>query len=265
MIDDHLKRFDGDSISFYGENQPEKSLKIMKKAEKNMKISSLTYLYKSSIIIYVSDVDEIKEIANMFLSRDSLENDLKIESNLAFNVESDSEEDLESFIFESNEKLRSIFKNNDQKMFFNFINLKLTRDLPMKIMGGVWFVGIFLSVMFILVLVLIMYYKQLSEGYEDAKKFEIMEKIGITEKEIKKGINSQLPIVFLLPLVVSGVHLIFSLKMMSKIFKLAQIYDGSYLILITSVTYLLFGLLYLAIYKITSAVYYKIVSGMEKD
>ena len=265
MIDDHLKRFDGDSISFYGENQPEKSLKIMKKAEKNMKISSLTYLYKSSIIIYVSDVDEIKEIANMFLSRDSLENDLKIESNLAFNVESDSEEDLESFIFESNEKLRSIFKNNDQKMFFNFINLKLTRDLPMKIMGGVWFVGIFLSVMFILVLALIMYYKQLSEGYEDAKKFEIMKKIGITEKEIKKGINSQLPIVFLLPLVVSGVHLIFSLKMMSKIFKLAQIYDGSYLILITSVTYLLFGLLYLAIYKITSAVYYKIVSGMEKD
>ena len=265
MIDDHLRRYNADSISFYGKNQPEKSFKIVKKDEENMKISGLTYLYQSSIIIYVSGIEEIKEISNMFLSSDSLKNDVKIESNLAFNVDYDSEEELNNFIFESSQKLRDIFKNNDKKIFFNLSNLKSMRDLPMKIMGGVWFIGIFLSVMFVWTLFLIMYYKQLSEGYEDAKKFEIMKKIGITGKEIKQGINSQLPIVFLLPLLGAGVHLAFSSHIMVKIFKLAQIYYGSHLILITLVTYLLFDLLYFVIYKITSTVYYKIVSGAEKD
>ena len=76
--------------------------------------------------------------------------------------------------------------------------------------GGIFFLGIMLGIVFVFAAVLIVYYKQISEGYEDQSRFEIMQKVGMTKREIRKSINSQMLTVFFLPLVTAGVHLAFA-------------------------------------------------------
>lgn len=74
--------------------------------------------------------------------------------------------------------------------------------------GSFLFIGIMLSIVFTLAAVLIIYYKQISEGYEDCKRFNVMRKVGMTKKDIKRSINSQLLVVFFIPLVFAGLHLL---------------------------------------------------------
>ncbi len=92
-----------------------------------------------------------------------------------------------------------------------------TRDV--NIFGGFFFIGSMLSAVFLIAAVLIIYYKQISEGYEDAARFEIMQKVGMTKKEIRKSINSQLLTVFFLPLLLAGCHLAFAFNMIRACLK----------------------------------------------
>lgn len=78
----------------------------------------------------------------------------------------------------------------------------------MAMNGSFLFIGIMLSIVFTLAAVLIIYYKQISEGYEDCKRFNVMRKVGMTKKDIKRSINSQLLVVFFIPLVFAGLHLL---------------------------------------------------------
>ena len=87
--------------------------------------------------------------------------------------------------------------------------------------GGLFFIGIVLSIVFLLAAVLIIYYKQVSEGYEDVKRFEIMQKVGMTKPEIKRSIASQLLLVFMLPLAFAGMHLAFAFPMIRKMLRLS--------------------------------------------
>lgn len=127
--------------------------------------------------------------------------------------------------------------------------------------GGLFFLGIILGIVFIFAAVLIMYYKQVSEGYEDQSRFEIMQKVGMTKKEIKKSINSQMLTVFFMPLIAAGVHLAFAFPMIYKMLILFGLVNQSFLIMVTVGCFLLFALLYMLVYKITSRAYYSIVSG----
>lgn len=127
--------------------------------------------------------------------------------------------------------------------------------------GGLLFLGILLGIVFILAAVLIMYYKQISEGYEDRGRFEIMQKVGMTKREIKKSINSQVLTVFFLPLLAAGVHVTFAFPMISKLLLLFGLYNTTLLIAVSVACYLLFALLYVLIYFVTSRAYYDIVSG----
>ena len=127
--------------------------------------------------------------------------------------------------------------------------------------GGLFFLGIILGIVFIFAAVLIMYYKQVSEGYEDQSRFEIMQKVGMTKREIKKSINSQMLTVFFMPLIASGVHLAFAFPMIYKMLILFGLVNKVFLIMVTVGCFLLFALLYMLVYKITSRAYYSIVSG----
>lgn len=126
--------------------------------------------------------------------------------------------------------------------------------------GGLFFLGIMLSAVFICAAVLIIYYKQLSEGYEDAHRFEIMQKVGMTKQEIRRSINSQLLTVFFLPLVFAGLHLSFAFPFIRKILYLFSFYNTSFLIWTTVISFCVFALIYAAVYKKTSNTYYKIVT-----
>lgn len=127
--------------------------------------------------------------------------------------------------------------------------------------GGMLMLGILLGIVFIFATVLIIYYKQVSEGYEDRSKFDIMQKVGMTKAEIKKSINSQILTVFFMPLATAAVHLIFAFPMITRILKMLNLTNVSLLTVTTICCFAVFMLFYMAVYKITSNSYYSIVKG----
>ena len=125
-------------------------------------------------------------------------------------------------------------------------------------MGSLLFVGALLSVAFFIGAVLVIYYKQISEGYEDRDRFVILQKLGIDQKTIKKSINRQVLIVFFLPLVTAFIHTAFAFKMYRKIIELFGV-DGSVTLNATLVIGAIFVVVYLIVYQITSRSYYRII------
>lgn len=125
--------------------------------------------------------------------------------------------------------------------------------------GGLLFLGILLSIVFLFGTVLIMYYKQISEGYEDASRFEIMQKVGMTQKEIRKSINSQVLTVFAAPLLAAGVHTGFAFPLVRRLLILFGMTNTPLLVGVTVGSFLVFALLYVLMYKLTSRSYYQLV------
>lgn len=130
-----------------------------------------------------------------------------------------------------------------------------------ELYGGLFFLGIILSIAFICAAVLIIYYKQISEGYEDARRFEIMQNVGMTKKEIRSSINSQLLTVFFMPLVFAGLHLGFAFPFIHKMLMLFNLNNLPLLIGTTVISFCAFALLYAVVYRVTSNSYYNIVSN----
>lgn len=126
--------------------------------------------------------------------------------------------------------------------------------------GGLFFLGIMLSIVFIFAAVAILYYKQLSEGYEDQSRFDIMQKVGMTKQDIRRSINSQLLTVFYLPLVLAGVHLCFAFPFIHKLLILFNLDNRGLLIGTTAVSFAVFAVLYAIVYKLTGNTYYRIVA-----
>ena len=130
--------------------------------------------------------------------------------------------------------------------------------------GGLFFLGILLSAVFIFATVVIIYYKQISEGYEDQKRFAIMRKVGMTDRDIRKSINSQVVTVFFAPLLMAGLHLVFAFSFVWKLLQLFNLRNLPLVIGITVGAFAVFGILYGIIYKLTAGAYYRIVSSTEQ-
>lgn len=127
--------------------------------------------------------------------------------------------------------------------------------------GGIFFLSIILSIVFLLATVLIIYYKQISEGYEDQSRFEIMQKVGMTDADIRKSINSQMLTVFFLPLGTAALHLCFAFPMVQKLLALFNLRNEPLMLTVMALSVLVFGVFYTIIYKVTSNAYLSIVSG----
>ena len=130
--------------------------------------------------------------------------------------------------------------------------------------GGFFFLGILLSIVFLFAAVLIIYYKQLSEGYEDQSRFEIMQKVGMTKQDIRKNINSQMLVVFFLPLMLSGLHMVFAFPIVQKLLLMFNMSNVNLFGITTLISFAVFGLFYVIVYKLTSNAYYGIVSGAKE-
>lgn len=126
--------------------------------------------------------------------------------------------------------------------------------------GGFLFLGLFLGLSFLIATVLMIYYKQLSEGYEDKERFEIMQKVGLSRREIKKAIHSQILLVFFLPLVVAVIHIAFAFKMITKLLLLLNLTNVGLFAVCTLGTSAVFALIYGVVYSLTARVYYRLVS-----
>ena len=134
-----------------------------------------------------------------------------------------------------------------------------------EVFGSLFFLGILLSIVFILAAVLIIYYKQISEGYEDAARFDIMQKVGMTRREIRRAVNSQVLTVFFAPLLLAGLHLVFASPMIWRMMHLLRFYNLTLYIVSILVCCLIFALFYALIYHRTARAYYAIVSGADSD
>lgn len=133
------------------------------------------------------------------------------------------------------------------------------RESAYGLYGGLFFLGIFLSVLFTIAAVLIIYYKQISEGYNDKKQFEIMQKVGMSEHEVKKSIHSQVLTVFFLPLITAGIHTVFSFPIIRKILSMMNLTNTNLFVISGICVFIAFAVIYAAIYLMTAKVYYKIV------
>ncbi len=136
-----------------------------------------------------------------------------------------------------------------------------SRESFMTLYGGLFFLGLFLGVLFLLGTALIIYYKQVSEGYEDAKRFSIMQKVGMSHQEVKKSIHSQILLVFFLPLLTAVLHLAFAFPMLQKILFMMGLVDFHLILFSTLGCVAVFALAYAVIYAITARTYYNIVES----
>lgn len=129
--------------------------------------------------------------------------------------------------------------------------------------AGLFFLGILLGFVFIVAAVLIMYYKQITEGYEDQERFDILKKVGMTDKEIRSSINSQMLMVFFIPLVTAGIHVAAAFKMIAGFLDLFNLHNKLFLMAVTACCFIVFALFYVIVYRMTSRAYYHIVDGRE--
>lgn len=127
--------------------------------------------------------------------------------------------------------------------------------------GGMFFIGILLSIVLLFAAVVIIYYKQISEGFEDQKRFEVMQKVGMMQQDIKKTIDSQVLTVFFLPLLLAGLHLSFAFPIIWRLLQMFNFFNLSLMMLVTVFCFLIFAAVYALVYKLTSNTYYHIVSG----
>lgn len=252
--------FHGDTLSFNGGQ----SFKIVRYLDNFISQSDAAMTVVPTMAIFVNDLDKATQgmtdathqhdsepVVNFSwtygfdtgLSEDeqiALSNDI---NSYLTDVSDDLKEDIHSTEVESREQNR-----------LDFFGLY----------GGLFGLGIILSIVFIFAAVLIIYYKQISEGYEDQSRFEIMQKVGMTKNEIRKSINSQLLTVFFLPLIFAGMHLAFAAPIIKKLLLLFNLTNLNLFIVTILISFAAFALFYMIVYKITSSAYYKIVSGAKE-
>ncbi len=176
-----------------------------------------------------------------------------------FDIGKDDQE-LEAFSDAFYARVESEFpREGVEFMALNYENSVNTREDFLSLYGGLFFLGMFLGLLFLMGTALIIYYKQVSEGYEDAKRFSIMQKVGMSRGEVKRSIHSQIILVFFLPLFAAVLHLAFAFPMLQKILALLNLVNFNLILFSTIGCVAVFALFYFIIYACTARTYYKIV------
>lgn len=174
-----------------------------------------------------------------------------------FNVDADLKKQLEfSEIIRNSELYQGSYYHGSISSTFKSEALQAFRDTY----SSMFFLGIFLSILFIMATILIIYYKQISESYDDKERYEIMQNVGMSHTEVKRTIRSQVLTVFFLPLIVAGVHVAFAFPIMSGVLSLFGLMNVTLYIICTVICFLVFALMYGIIFAVTSRLYYKTVN-----
>ena len=246
---------------------------------KEMKLSDKTFKVKETLDNFPNNRIMSSDVASshfMIVKDMSVINDLdKIQNEIygdmassiqyyyAFNVDADTEKILDiNNKFENDIQEMGTYGENTNKYVYEgrFDCRETEKNDFIGMYGGLYFIGVFLGVLFIIATILIMYYKQISEGYDDKGRFEIMQKVGISHEEIKKSIHSQVLTVFFLPLIVAGIHIAFAFPFITRLLAILNLTNVKLFAMATVGGFLLFSVFYAVVYRITARSYYKIVS-----
>ena len=254
--------FHGDTLSFNGGQ----SFKIVRYLDNFISQSDAAMTIVPTMVIFVNDLD--KATQGMTDATHQQDSEPVVNFSWTYGFDTGLSEDEQIALTKAiYEYLSSglTYKNADGRLATEIESREQNRNDFYALYGGLFGLGIILSIVFIFAAVLIIYYKQISEGYEDQSRFEIMQKVGMTKKEIRKSINSQLLTVFFLPLIFAGMHLAFAAPIIKKLLLIFNLTNLNLFIMTIVISFAAFALFYMIVYKITSNAYYKIVSGAKED
>ena len=239
------------------------SYKVKKMLDNCVKDGDLDSMMNPSMIMVVPDFEECLKTVSDFRTRTE-GTVMALRWKCGYDVESTEQETKEAEAIEESLARLSETKSVDGLIFYSVDSREDNRESFYDLNGSLFFLGIVLSTVFLLAAVMIIYYKQLSEGYEDYARYEIMQKVGMTKQDIRKSINSQMLTVFFSPLLMAGLHLCFAFPFLWKIMMMFGLNNRTLIIAITVICYIIFGIFYVVVYKITSNLYFYIVSGNKR-
>lgn len=239
--------FNSESINLFGIE-----CKIKEKADYFYAHNGDNNVIAEKAAIILSDIDAMHELSDKYrefyeISESGYRGDKVININFTANDEKRHNAIL-SDLAEKTGDFVLLTSRADGK--YNFLDLY----------GGLFFLGLFLGTLFIMVAVLIIYYKQISEGYDDKKRFEIMQNVGLSKGEVRASIHSQVLTVFFLPLVMAGIHMTAAFPILKSLLEGMGMTKTWLFLSCTAVSFLVFAVFYIVVYLLTARSYYKIVS-----
>ena len=253
---------DNEALCYFSEDFDEKSLQvddmttftIKEKIDKCPNMDNVDFEVVPVMVMYLADYDSaLQKIQEL--------EDVDGESRLIYSLEYGFDTTLSGDKqIEAASQIKEKFLKNEYE--YNEISMDVReaqRQDFFVTFGGLFYLGLLLSVVFIFAAVLIIYYKQISEGYEDHSRFDIMRKVGMTDKEIRKSINSQMLTVFFFPLILAGIHICFAFPIVRKLLMMFSLNNVGLFVETSIISFLIFGVLYAIVYRITSNAYYRIV------
>lgn len=247
------------SMSFYG-SAPYRMIH----AEKELPKRLLSADYRSAwgcLVVFANDAEAFRSEIMALVGEKSGEAMMMDRLALHFDLASEADTDTQEKLVKT---LRSEAMKLTGKDFYGMSSLSVdTRALCrrdyLSLFGGLFFLGMVLGPLFSIAAVLIMYYKQICEGYEDAERFAVMRKVGLTDAEIRRSVNSQVLTVFFAPLLMAGLHMLFSMPMIRLILGAFGLHNDSLFYGIGIGCYVVFAVIYALMYLLTSRRYYRIV------
>ncbi len=230
----------------------DKKYKVAEKLDHFKVYGILAANMSNAQFIVVPDMGELQEIC---AKQQEVYGEISTDISRFYGFDSDADEEAQKqFYYELVEALKSRNLNTHTES-----RAEARMDFA-SLYGGLFFIGIFLAVLFVTATVLIIYYKQISEGYDDKDRFAIMKKVGMDQREVKAAIRSQVLTVFFLPLFVAGIHVMAAFPLISRLLALLNFVNSRLYIMCTGISFLVFAGMYVIIYVLTARVYYRIVS-----
>lgn len=247
------------SMSFYG-SAPYRMIR----AEKELPKRLLSADYRSAwgcLVVFTNDAEAFHSEITALVGEKSGEAVMMDRLALHFDLDSEADTDTQEKLVKT---LRSEAMKLTGKEFYGMSSLNVdTRALCrrdyLSFFGGLFFLGMVLGPLFSIAAVLIMYYKQICEGYEDAERFAVMRKVGLTDAEIRRSVNSQVLTVFFAPLLMAGLHMLFAMPVIRLILGAFGLHNDSLFYGIGIGCYVVFAVIYALMYLLTSRRYYRIV------
>lgn len=247
-----IKKTDMDTLVLENRSYHVKEIKQFENTEDFETIADMMDEYYYVIVNDVQDMERLWQLQKDIYQ----ENSSSISRQVRLDIDGDSEQKKECF-----ENIKTALGPEQAKARILIDSRQSNLDEFYQIYGGFLFLGLFLGILFLMITVLIIFYKQISEGYDDKERFSIMEKVGMSNDEVKATIRSQVRTVFFLPILMAAIHVGMAFPMIKRLLSLFGLSNTALFAGCMAGTILVFALIYLLVFLKTSKTYYKIVGG----
>ena len=245
-----IKKTDMDTLVLENRSYHVKEIKQFENTEDFETIADMMDEYYYVIVNDVQDMERLWQLQKDIYQ----ENSSSISRQVRLDIDGDSEQKKECF-----ENIKTALEPEQAKARILIDSRQSNLDEFYQIYGGFLFLGLFLGILFLMITVLIIFYKQISEGYDDKERFSIMEKVGMSNDEVKATIRSQVRTVFFLPILMAAIHVGMAFPMIKRLLSLFGLSNTALFTGCMAGTILVFTLIYLLVFLKTSKTYYKIV------